>query len=161
MRTAGLALGVLGALLAQPALAQAHADTLPVRVAERQIEAANRRDLDGFMALYADDAVVAEFPSGKPLWQRKAAIRERYATMFQSMPPGFPPIRVEPRVVDGAFVLDYEVWDAAPGQRNHAVWMYEIRGGLIRRAWTVRMEAAVPGTRRRTRLSPSPRPSTP
>lgn len=110
-------------------------DTLPVRVAEKQIETFNRRDLDGFMALYAEDAVVAEFPSGKVLWQGKTAIRERYAgLMSQAMPP----VRVEPRVVDGAFVLDYEVWDAKPGERGHATWMYEIKGGLIRRAWTVR-----------------------
>ena len=128
------ALAGLGARLAAQA-----PDTLPARVAERQIEAFNQRDLDGFMALYADGAVVAEFPSGKPLWEGKAAIRERYGTMFRTLPPGFPPVRVVPRVVDGSFVLDYEVWDAKPGERNHAIWMYEIRGGLIRRAWTVRM----------------------
>ena len=112
-------------------------DTLPVRVAETQIETFNRRDLEGFMALYADDAVVAEFPSGKILCQGKAAIRERYAAALKA--PNAPRVRVSTRVVDGAFVVDYEEWDAKPGERNHATWMYEIRGGLIRRGWTVRM----------------------
>lgn len=135
-RPANLILAAI--LVPAPALAQAPADTLPVRVAERQIETFNRRDLDGFMALYADDATVLEFPSGKPIALGKAAIRERYAGMFRST-PDFPPVRVEPRVVDGPFVLEYEVWDARPGERNHAIWMYEIRGGLIRKAWTVRM----------------------
>ena len=112
-------------------------DTTPTAVARRQIEAFNQKDIDGFMALYADDAVVHEFPSGKVLWQGKAAIRARYAGMFAG--PARPPVRVEPRIVDGAFVVEYEVWDAKPGERNHATWMYEIRGGLIRKAWTVRM----------------------
>ena len=74
------------------ALMMPAADTLPVRVAETQIETFNRRDLDGFMALYADDAVLAEFPSGKVLWRGKAAIRDRYAAMFNA------PTRTEVRV---------------------------------------------------------------
>jgi uncharacterized protein (TIGR02246 family) len=123
-----------------PLASQSAADTLPVRVAERQVEAFNRRDLDGFMALYADDAVVAEFPSGTVLWRGKAAIRERYAAMFRTLPRDFPPVRVQPRIVDGAFVIDYEAWDAKPGEPNHAIWMYEVRGGLIRRAWIVRLD---------------------
>ncbi len=133
-------LPVLLALGATPptVVAQAHRDTLPIRVAERQIETFNHRDLDGFMALYADDATVMEFPSGNPIAVGKAAIRERYAGMFRSMAQ-LPPVRVEPRIVDGPFVFEYERWDAAPGERNHAIWMYEIRGGLIRKAWTVRM----------------------
>jgi hypothetical protein len=126
------------AALALPAAAAAQtSDTLPVRVAERQIETFNRRDLDGFMALYADDAVIHEFPSGKLLTSGKAAIRARYSPVFTG--PKIPPVRVEPRVVSGAFVVDNERWDAKPGERNQAVWMYEIRGGLIRKVWMVAM----------------------
>jgi uncharacterized protein (TIGR02246 family) len=136
MRRLLLGLGCLAA--PAPLVAQSAADTLPARVAERQIEAFNRRDLEGFMALYAEDAVVTEFPSGRVLWRGKGAIRQRYADMFRTLPSNFPPVRVEPRIVDGGFVIDHEVWDAKPGERNHATWMYEIRGGLIRKAWTVR-----------------------
>ena len=125
------------ALLAPVALTAQTTDTLPARVATKQIHAFNQRDLDGFMALYAEDAVVAEFPSGKILWTGKTAIRERYAAMFKANT--MPPVRVPTRVVDGAFVVDYEEWDAKAGERNHATWMYEIRGGLIRRGWTLRM----------------------
>ena len=131
---------LLALLITLPAFSVAAAqssDTLPARVAERQIEKFNRRDLEGFMALYADDAIVAEFPSGKVHLQGKAAIRAHYAPAFQGT--ASPPIRVEPRVVDGAFVLDNERWDDQPGEKDHAVWMYEIRGGLIQRAWAVRM----------------------
>ena len=120
--------------IALPVAAQTP-DSLPERVAQRQIETFNRRDLDGFMALYADDAVLYEFPSGKVLATGKAAIRARYAPIFSG--PKLGPVRVEPRVVNGAFVVDNERWDAKPGQRNQAVWMYDIRGGLIRKIWMV------------------------
>lgn len=127
-------LTVLVAALAATTIAPS--DTTPVAVAIRQIDTFNARDLDGFMALYADDATVTEFPSGKLLWSGKAAIRERYRALMKE---NLPPIRVEPRVVDGSFVVDLEVWAAKPGERNKATWMYDIRGGLIRRVWMVRM----------------------
>jgi hypothetical protein len=98
------------------AAAQSRADTLPERVAVKQIEAFNRRDLEGFMALYADEIVLAEFPSGRVLATGKAEIRARYAPVFKA---GLtPPVRVEPRVVSGSFVVDNEVWDATPGERR-------------------------------------------
>ncbi|MGE0553921.1 MAG: nuclear transport factor 2 family protein [Gemmatimonadales bacterium] len=123
------------ALAAPTALAQAPAT--PLEVAERQIATFNARDLDGFMALYAEDAVLSEFPSGRVLANGKAAIRARFAQVIEGRPANFPPVRVEPRVVDGAFVVDHERWDAPAGERNSAVWMYEIRDGLIRKSWQV------------------------
>ncbi len=136
MRTATLLAGLLGALTSTAA-AQVSSDTLPIAVAKRQIDAFNRRDLDAFMAVWADSAVVAEFPSGKIMWQGKTTIRERFAGVMKA--PGVPTVEVEPRIVNGAFVADNERWPAPPGARNSAVWMYEIRGGLIQRAWTVRL----------------------
>ncbi len=125
------------ALLGAAAPGPLQRDTTARWVADRQIETFNRRDIDGFMALYADDAVVAEFPSGKVLMTGKAEIRKHYATAMKAN--NIPPVRVDPRVIDGSFVVDHEVWDAKPGERGAAVWMYEIRGGLIRKAWSVRM----------------------
>jgi len=128
-----------GAIVGAAAPARAQSAT-PTEVAERQIATFNARDLDGFMALYADDAAIYEFPSGKLLQRGKAAIRTFFAGVMQRLGPDFPPVRVEPRVVNGAFVVDHERWDAPPGERSAAVWMYEIRDGLIRRSWTVTVE---------------------
>jgi len=137
MKHTGLTVAIA---LAAPTVAIAQSpDTLPARVAERQIDTFNRRDLAGFLALYADDAQVFEFPSGKVLAQGKPAVRQRYEATFKAGTT--PPVRVEPRIVDGAFVVDNERWDAKPGERNQAVWMYEIQGGLIRKAWAVVMTA--------------------
>lgn len=132
--TVALALLVPG----RPLAAQAAADTTVLAVAQRQISAFNARDIDAFMALYADDAVVSEFPANTVVSRGKAAIRERYAGMFASLPRDFPPVVVMSRIVQGSFLVEDERWNAPPGERNQAVWMYEIRGGLIRRAWAVR-----------------------
>lgn len=127
-----VALMVVAAPVAQ---AQQRSDTLPVRIAERQIEAFNARDLETFLGFYADDAVAAEFPSGKVILQGKAAIRAGFTPLFSG--PNRLVVKVEPRIVQGSFVADRETWPGPPDQRNSAVWMYEITGGLIRRFWRV------------------------
>lgn len=131
---------LLTALLLAPAGAVAQtagSDTLPRRVAEKQIEAFNRKDVDDMMVLFAETATMTEFPSGRVIAPNKATIRDRFATMLKS--PNPPVVRVDPRVVEGPFVFEMETWSAKPGERNSSIWMYEIRGGLIQRAWTVRM----------------------
>jgi hypothetical protein len=40
---------------------------------------------------------------------------------------------------DGAFVVDREHFtDAGAQRRDHATWIYQVSGGLIRRAWVLR-----------------------
>lgn len=133
-------LALLATLVCAPVGAAAErtaSDTLPRRVAELQIEAYNRGDVDGMMVLFAESATMTEFPSGNLIAKDKATIRERFATMMTR--PDRPVITVEERVASGPFVFEVERWKAKPGERDHSIWMYEIRGGLIRRAWTVRM----------------------
>ncbi|MDR7518351.1 MAG: nuclear transport factor 2 family protein [Armatimonadota bacterium] len=52
-----------------------------VRLVRRQVAALNRRDLDGLMALYADDAVL-EFPAS-PILTGRSAIRKAYERFFR------------------------------------------------------------------------------
>jgi len=53
----------------------------PEQVAQRQVAALNRRDLDALMALYAEDATL-EFPAS-PMVQGQRAIREAFSRFFQ------------------------------------------------------------------------------
>ena len=133
-------LALLATLISAPVGAAAQrpaSDTLPLRVAELQIEAYNRGDVDGMMILFAESATMTEFPSGNLIARDKATIRDRFAR--STTRPDRPIITVDSRVASGPFVFELERWKANPGERDHAIWMYEIRGGLIRRAWTVRM----------------------
>ena len=58
----------------------------PVVVVQAQLDAYNRRDLDGFCAVFADDAQLFELGSVTPATSGKAAIRDRYQTLFEKSP---------------------------------------------------------------------------
>jgi hypothetical protein len=48
-------------------------------------------------------------------------------------------VAVEARISDGAFVVDREhITDPGEQRRDHATWIYQVSGGLIRRAWVLR-----------------------
>ena len=104
----------------------------PVSAAEAvvaaQLEAYNRRDLEGFLAFYTDDAVLLDYPD-KVTQVGKQAMRERYTKRFAN-----PNIRavVVKRIAYGNFVIDHEQITAppAPGMIE-AVAIYEVRDGKI------------------------------
>ena len=48
-------------------------------------------------------------------------------------------VAIESRMNDGTFVVDREHFtDAGAQRRDHATWIYQVSGGLIRRAWVLR-----------------------
>jgi len=60
-----------------------------------------------------------------------------YRQMLESMPEPME-ILIDARIVDGPFVIDREVFRTASGSApDPVVWMYEVRGGEIVRAWMV------------------------
>jgi len=65
---------------AAPSCAREELDRLPAAL----VAADNRRDLEGVLALYSEDAVWFP-PAGEPIVGR-AAIRERYLTLFTARP---------------------------------------------------------------------------
>lgn len=58
----------------------------PVDVVQRQLETYNRRDLDGFCALFADDAQIFDLGATVPTFIGKEAIRVRYRDLFERSP---------------------------------------------------------------------------
>lgn len=111
-------------------------DTLPAAVVQRFVDAANARDADAMAALVAPDVVFLRFPEGGVMAEGRDGVRALYARMLPPLSPGFR-IRVEPRIVEGTFVIDKEYFTGTPAEVGEATWMYEVYGGLIRRAWAV------------------------
>lgn len=111
-------------------------DTMPANVVQRFVDAANARDGKAMAALVAEDAVFARFPEGQVIVASRDSIEAHYARQLQSAPPGFR-ITVAPRIVEGQIVIDQEHFAGMPSGRTQATWMYEVRGGLIHRAWVV------------------------
>lgn len=141
---------LISAVLASPARAQqltpSSPDTLPAAVVQRFVDAFNARDARAMAALVAPAAVVARFPAGGVIMQGRDSIEAFYRSRFAANPAGMH-IRVDPRVVEGMLVIDQEHFTRSPGVAGHSTWLYEVRNGLIQRAWMLdgRPPNGVPG----------------
>lgn len=104
-------------------------------VVDRQIAAYNRRDLDGFISCYADNAKVVQ-PDGSFLASGHDEIRARYGELFEHSPD----LRAEisNRIEVGAVVIDEErvTGFVSPGMPSeiHAAVVYCVANGLIQDA---------------------------
>jgi hypothetical protein len=104
-------------------------------VVDQQIAAYNRRDIDGFVACYADNAVVVQ-PDGSLLASGHDEIRARYGELFEQSPD----LRAEilNRIEVGAVVIDEERVSGfvLPGMPSeiHAAVLYRVAEGLIQDA---------------------------
>ena len=105
-------------------------------VVDRQLAAYNAHALDDFMAFFAPDAALFEFPD-KPLAKGIAEIRKRYEARFAE-----PNLHVEivSRIVMGDKVIDRErirrTFPEGPGTWN-VVTTYEVKGGRVTRVWFI------------------------
>lgn len=105
-------------------------------VVQLQLDAYNRRDLDGILAIYAEDAEFIEHPSTL-ICRGTQALRERFTARFAE-----PDLhaRLMQRIVLGAKVFDHEevTRNFSDGIRVLSVVMlYEVRDGRIARAWSI------------------------
>lgn len=104
-------------------------------VVDQQIAAYNRRDLDDFVACYADDAKVVP-PDDSLLASGRDEIRERYGELFEQSPDLH--AEISNRIEVGAVVIDEErvTGFMLPGMplEIHAAVVYRVANGLIQDA---------------------------
>ena len=132
----GFLLAVFLAALPEIAPSAPNEPKSPEAVVEAQLEAYNAHDMAAFLAAYADDAQIFEYPA-KLLASGKAEMRERYTARFKEI--NLHAVVVK-RIVMGNMVVDHErVTRTFPeGQGTvDAVLIYEIQSGKIARAWLV------------------------
>lgn len=106
----------------------------PEAIVGRQLEAYNDRDLDRFMACWAPDARIYAWPETL-LADGAAAIAERHRERFADA--GLH-AKLLSRTSVGELVIDREVvtrqFEGGRGMAD-VIGIYEVLGGLIRRAW--------------------------
>lgn len=102
----------------------------PMEVVERQLSAYNAQDADAFALTYADDAQIYKSGNANAVLVGRNAIRASYAKLFAAR-PGLR-VEVSGRLAAGDFVSDHET---ISGSETRAIVVYEVREGLIRRAW--------------------------
>ena len=111
----------------------------PADLAQRQLDAYNGRDLEAFLACYAEDCVVRSHPAGTEMMHGREGMRERYGRLFEEHPELHCTLLA--RVEHEVFAIDHEhVEGLKPGEVVYAVAMYEVRDGLIQNVWFLRDE---------------------
>jgi hypothetical protein len=98
-------------------------------VVDRVVAAINARDVEAFVACYAEDATIEDGYDRVGIRGRDE-LRERYAPMFDR----FPELHVEPgwRTSVGEFVVQEETVEGRGDHTRH-VAVYLVRDGLIAR----------------------------
>lgn len=109
----------------------------PAGTVERQIELFNAHDLEGFLALFADDVEVSEIP-GTAAPTGKARLRELYAARIQANPDLHASAKAQ--MLSGSFVIQKEVIKGRAGKSDplEALVIYQVKAGKIVKMWGLR-----------------------
>ena len=105
------------------------------QVVQVQLEAYNRRDLEGFLATYSPEIRIYDHPD-RPLMAGLEQMRKEYGEAFARDPTGR--AAITSRMVQGNYVIDHEhVTGLSDGSEIRAVAIYEVRDGKIRNVWFI------------------------
>ncbi|MBV8660360.1 MAG: nuclear transport factor 2 family protein [Burkholderiales bacterium] len=110
----------------------------PEAAAQGQLDAYNARNLEAFMAFYADDVKLYRVPSTQPVIEGKAA----FATFYGEQRFTLPELHAElvNRIVVGNKVIDHERVTGVREQPFEVAVAYEVVDGLIRSVWSFAAE---------------------
>lgn len=102
----------------------------PEDIVQKQVDAYNRRDLDGFLATYSDTIELFNFPhtlflSGKP------DLADRYRQRFTENPDLY--AEIHDRLIFENTVVDHETASGITFGRKPCIAIYEVENGLIQR----------------------------
>ena len=111
-------------------------DLSPLTVVQQQLDTYNARDLDGFVAQFAEDAeIFRRIGDTEAAMRGHEDIRATYGKIFRDNPENKSTLMG--RMVQGNFVFDHE-WITGRDKAFKIVAIYEVKDGLIIRAWFVR-----------------------
>lgn len=114
---------------------QALIDSSPAALVQRQLNAYNHRNVEAFLEPYSDDVEIYDFPN-EPRLAGKAAMRERYESLFKK----YPELHCElvNRIVLGDTVIDHERLHGVRDAPVEAVAIYTIKDRRISRVTFMR-----------------------
>ena len=116
----------------------AAADTTPERVVRAFVDAFNRHDVPGMLAL-ADSAVVWLTVSGDSVLveaRGRDALARSMASYFRALPSARSTLDAVAALGPWVSARERAEWAGASGPRAQAsISVYEVRGGRVRRVW--------------------------
>ena len=105
----------------------------PVDLAQRQLNAYNAHNLEAFLACYAENVEVYNFPNDLQ-YKGLDKMRKTYRRFFDRIPNVH--CELVNRIKMGNYVMDREKISGLPnGKIMHATAIYEITDGKIRKVW--------------------------
>lgn len=112
--------------------------TVPSDVVQRQLSAYNARDIEAFLAVFADDAQATELSADAPSMVGKPQLRSRYGELFANSPRLH--CEVVTRTCFAHVVVDLERIAGRNGSTEmyDVLAIYEVHGNLISRVHFVR-----------------------
>jgi len=102
----------------------------PRDVVNRQLDVYNAHDIDGYCALFSDDATISDLVTGQMICRGLAEIRDVYARRFADNPQLG--CIVHQRLEGPTHAIDKETVHGLPAGPLHIIAIYEVRDGLIR-----------------------------
>lgn len=105
------------------------------RLAEAQLVAYNAKDLEAFLACYADDVEIRTLATGEVTGRGLASMREVYGKVFRDNPTLH--CELQNRICTGPFAFDQE-WvtgRVAGGAPIRVTAVYQVSSGKIARVW--------------------------
>lgn len=102
----------------------------PEELVQAQVDAYNARDVEAFLAVYAEEVVLVN--DGKERTLAKAALRAGYGKLFAEN-PGLRCVVLRRESAGNSVIDDERVDGLADGAQRNARATYEIENGLIRR----------------------------
>ncbi len=105
-------------------------------LAQRQLDAYNSRNLEAFVACYAEDVEVRHQGSDELVLRGREQMKDRYGPMFANSPDLH--CEIVKRIVMGSFVFDQELVTGRGPEPLRVVAIYDVRDALIRRVWFAR-----------------------
>lgn len=109
----------------------------PIWCAQEQLDAYNDRDIERFARVYADDVELIDLATQTPFCLGIDALRERYGALFASSPQLH--CTLTQRMNCPPYVIDEElVVGHSAANPIHAIAIYEVVDGHIKRAWFVK-----------------------
>ncbi|MBT2682448.1 nuclear transport factor 2 family protein [Bacillus sp. ISL-37] len=109
-------------------------EEISAMLAQKQLDAYNKQNLEEFLSVYSENVVIMEFPSNEVTTRGIEEMRARYGKLFKNHPNNH--AELLGRMVHGNKVIDHElVTGRENSEPKKAVAIYEIKGEKIVKVW--------------------------
>ena len=106
----------------------------PLTLVQQQLNAYNARDVDAFIAAYADDAELYQFPD-KLIGKGKDAMRKAYSAIFSSSPNLH--CEIKERIIQGNTIIDKETISGIGKNKVEGTSIYQIENNKIKKVYII------------------------